>query len=525
MRKFVKILSWFFVLWAAAMVLLQAASLLINGASRETLTVVSELLVFAWFGLIYFFRRPFARVIKIIPRPGWRFVIVGYLSTVVAELVYMFSKPIHPVVGWDLLLTAPWYLLWLIFWFALLRKYNYTLTEAFILGGFHGFIIEGLLNNPLLAFVGLPLFIVLYGAFFIIPYLLMKPDFTEQQPASLGKKIRLSFVPLIAFIIGAIWILALVKIFGLTLHASDWPAIRKNDIAQVSSEWQEPKLLPFNTAGWQEGNYISPDGQTFYFGYINVDAFRLRLGDGQLKKIGPSLDDQKTCLLGALGNWNCGDYPRYDLFYVEKTSGGWSEPRPHSLTLNCPVQSITLVNENKAYFVTSFDDHCREKDIAYSEKINGAWQPAKKIEAVSSVYWDDDPYVNQADNEMFFWSQRPAKFQGHNIYRSVKANGAWQAPELLPPPINSAGDDLQTFVYGDYLYFVSNRQPTGKPMGIYRSKIMGGNQWGEPEMVVSSKFAVGEPSLPADGGRLYFEQIFTDGQGNFKAEMLFAERK
>src|SRR3989344_7053958 len=117
MRKFVKILSWFFVLWAAAMVLLQAASLLINGASRETLTVVSELLVFAWFGLIYFFRRPFARVIKIIPRPGWRFVIVGYLSTVVAELVYMFSKPIHPVVGWDLLLTAPWYLLWLIFWF------------------------------------------------------------------------------------------------------------------------------------------------------------------------------------------------------------------------------------------------------------------------------------------------------------------------------------------------------------------------------------------------------------------------
>ncbi|MFH1169988.1 MAG: hypothetical protein V1704_00235 [Candidatus Vogelbacteria bacterium] len=305
----------------------------------------------------------------------------------------------------------------------------------------------------------------------------------------------------------------------------NWETIRADDVARVSPEWGEPQLMPFNTDGWQEGDYISPDGNTFYFGYINVDAFRIQFGDGKLVKIGPSIDNKKTCLLGPTGSMNCGDSPRYDLFYVEKTANGWSAPQPHPLTLNCPVQSITLVNDHKAYFIASFDDQCSEKVIAYSEKKNGQWGSAIKIDEVSSTFWDDDPFVNQEENEMFFWSKRPAKFKGHNIFRSEKVNGKWQSPELLPEPINSEGDDMQTFVYENYLYFVSNRQPTGMPMGIYKSKRLGNNKFGEPELVVSSKLGVGEPSIPNDGSRLYFEQIFTDGKGNFKADMMYVNRK
>ena len=200
------------------MMLLQLVNLIKNGASRETLTVVSELLIFTWFGFVYLFRRPLSKLIKIISSQYSRFVIIGYLSTVVAELVYMFSAPLHRQIVWDLTLTAPWYLGWMILWFPLIKKYNYTLTEVFVLAGLHGFIIEGLLNSPLLAFLGPPLFIALYGSFFIVPYLLMKNDFTDQQPISFGKKIKLSFIPLIAFVVSLIWIAILVKTFNLTLH-------------------------------------------------------------------------------------------------------------------------------------------------------------------------------------------------------------------------------------------------------------------------------------------------------------------
>ena len=218
MAKSGKVLKWVFWIWTIVMVLLQFANLFINGVNRGTLAVVSEMLIFAWFGFVYFLRNPLSKIIKIIPNRYSRFVVVGYLSTVVAELVYMFSLPMHRNVAWDLILTAPWYVLWMIFWYKIIRKYDYSLVEAFILAVIHGFIVEGLLNNPLLALIGMPLFIALYGCFFIVPYLLMKDDFKEQHHVSLWKKIKMSFIPLIALIIGFIWILILVKIFGLTLH-------------------------------------------------------------------------------------------------------------------------------------------------------------------------------------------------------------------------------------------------------------------------------------------------------------------
>src|SRR3989344_4008600 len=173
---------------------------------------------------------------------------------------------------------------------------------------------------------------------------------------------------LFLFVFLIIMVLLVVAAFGnkpiidpipvLVAVSLGWEEIRKNDIAQVSPEWSVPKLLSFNTAGWQEGGYISPDWGTFYFGYIDVDAFRIQHGDGTTVKIGPSLDNKKTCLIGPTGKWNCGDTPRYDLFYVEKTVGSWSTPKPHPLTLNCPVQSLTMVGQDKAYFVASFEDNC-----------------------------------------------------------------------------------------------------------------------------------------------------------------------
>ncbi len=213
-----RVLKWIFWIWVVLMLLLQIANLFMNGVNRGTLIIFSEFLIFVWFGFIYFLRKPLSKIIKKIPNKYLRFVVVGYLSTVVAELVYMFSHPMHRNVVWDLILTAPWYILWMALWFKILKKYDYSLVEAFVLAGVHGLIIEGLLNSPLLALMGLPLFIALYGCFFIVPYLLMKDEFKGQKHASLWKKIKMSFVPLIAFIIGFIWIFSLVKIFGLTLH-------------------------------------------------------------------------------------------------------------------------------------------------------------------------------------------------------------------------------------------------------------------------------------------------------------------
>ena len=204
------------------MLFLQMVNLQKEGPNRETLTLVSEALVFIWAGLVYLLRKPLSRLIKVIRNESLRFVAVGYFSTVVAETVYMFSKPIHQVWIIDIVLTAPWYVLWMFLWYGVLKKYEFTLWQAFLLGGFHGFVVEGVLTgiifNPILALLSLPLLTALYGSFFIVPYLLMKEDFKNQQPVSPRRRFWVSLSPLLAYIPGAIWILVLVVAFGLKLH-------------------------------------------------------------------------------------------------------------------------------------------------------------------------------------------------------------------------------------------------------------------------------------------------------------------
>jgi hypothetical protein len=220
MNRFVK---YAFYVLAAAFFLLQVVNLIKNGPSRDTLVVISELLLVVWLGIIFVLQLPLRFILKIIPSKMVRFVLLGYVSTVVAETVYIFSKPLHQNLVIDLILTTPWYILWMIAWFYILRRYNFSIHEAFILGGFHGFVVEGILSgflfgSPILAIVSIPLFSMIYGCFFIVPYLVLKPDFDSQNAVTLPKKAAVSLIPLLAYIPGFIWILMLTAALKLTLH-------------------------------------------------------------------------------------------------------------------------------------------------------------------------------------------------------------------------------------------------------------------------------------------------------------------
>tara|TARA_Y100000310_G_scaffold345859_1_gene471612 strand:- start:7132 stop:8796 length:1665 start_codon:yes stop_codon:yes gene_type:complete len=308
-------------------------------------------------------------------------------------------------------------------------------------------------------------------------------------------------------------------------HEMDWSEIRANAVAFTSDEWGEPQLLSFSTGGWEEAAYISPTGEEFFFIYTNIDVFNF-LFNNEVRVTGPIRDDEYQCTherFPQLPPHECGKWPRADLFYTQKDGNSWTEPIPHPLTLERPVGGFVYAGENKAYFMTGFEDDV--EDIGYAERVNGVWGDPIKIEIVSSEYSDSDPFVNYSDDEMFFWSNRPAEFANHNIYRSVKVNGNWQEPELLPAPINNNGDDMQTFLFEDTLYFASDLGIVGNNISIYKSRSLADNEWAEPELVISSNFAVGEPSLTADGQRLYFEQIFTDGQGNYNPDLFYVEKE
>lgn len=286
---------------------------------------------------------------------------------------------------------------------------------------------------------------------------------------------------------------------------------RQTDIAKISDEWQGPVFMKsINTTGWEDGAYISADGKTLYFVYMNIDLLKLP----EIIKNGPNRDSKKTCRPA------CGQYPRIDLFYSTKNlSGKWQTPKPHPLTVPRPVGGLVLANENKAYFHMEKDDGLKT-EIYFAEKSGGKWQSPQKISALSSAYKDDDPHVTSDENEIFFWSDRPGMGRT-DIYVSKKINGEWQKPMPLPPPINGPSNDMQPFLRQNILYFASDRD--GKPK-IYKSERIGEN-WGIPKIVIESNFAVGEPTLTADGKFLYFVQIFQSESQGHNADIFYLERK
>lgn len=211
--KVTKGLVFRLIFWMLAvfMVCVQIAALATEGFTRETLVVVSELLILMWFVLVYLLRKPLRAIVANLPWRWLRFVFLGVLSTTVAETAYIFSKPLHDNLAADIFLTLPWYFLWMLSWHMILSKYEFTLGEAFYLAGLHGFIIEGVLHgilaNPALAILSLPLFTAIYGFIFIVPYAVLKDDYLGGAKIKLKKKFIYSLAPLLAYIPGAIWII------------------------------------------------------------------------------------------------------------------------------------------------------------------------------------------------------------------------------------------------------------------------------------------------------------------------------
>lgn len=106
-------------------------------------------------------------------------------------------------------------------------------------------------------------------------------------------------------------------------------------------------------------------------------------------------------------------------------------------------------------------------DMYYCELINSEWsEPVNLGPVVNSSRAENYPYMHQS-GKLYFTSDRPGGIGKLDVYFTTLSNGSWEAPVLLPEPINSAEDDF-ALVAGDNLqtgYFSSNRN---KEDNIYR---------------------------------------------------------
>jgi hypothetical protein len=138
----------------------------------------------------------------------------------------------------------------------------------------------------------------------------------------------------------------------------------------------------------------------------------------------------------------------------------------------------------------------------------------------------NNPHYCAAKDELWFDRDDTELY----VLKDAEVSGFAGVPELAPNPLNSylsGAQESQPWLTEDCntIYFSSSRDRFGTGPAIYTATRMGGGAWSKPQVVVKSRFGVGEPTLTADMGKLFFVQILQNSKGQFTTNLFYTEKK
>ncbi len=119
--------------------------------------------------------------------------------------------------------------------------------------------------------------------------------------------------------------------------------------------------------------------------------------------------------------------------------------------------SPTTSDNGKLLIYTSCEMNFKKNscDLYYLEKRGNSWtEPMKMSEKVNSDYWDSQPFLY--GDMLFFVSNRPGGSGGRDIYFTKKSGGEW-VKAVNYNEVNSSYEEVSPFVREGILYFSSDR--------------------------------------------------------------------
>ena len=200
--------------------------------------------------------------------------------------------------------------------------------------------------------------------------------------------------------------------------------------------WNPPQVISFSGKYIDLTPFPSPDGKRLYFASNR-----------------PLVKGGKPGNAGQLNIW-----------VVEKTETGWSEPVSLGAHINSGRREDTpsVALEGTVYFGGKSDDPQNRSNVIFrSEFINGQYTKRKQLSNVlNSNYLDGTPFISPDESYILFTSFRPGGYGMSDLYISFyRKDGTWTKPENMGKEINTPAKEGYPYVSpeGKYLFFNSNR--------------------------------------------------------------------
>jgi len=193
----------------------------------------------------------------------------------------------------------------------------------------------------------------------------------------------------------------------------------------VKGKWNTPEVMPASGQYADADPFITADGSRFYF-------ISNRPVPGKSK-------------------------PDLDIWVMEKTATGWSEPK----NVGPPINSAgsewypTLAANGTMYFGSDREGGKGRTDIYRARLVNGKYSEAENLgDVINTQFNEFEPLIAPDESFLIFMAGGRADGRGGlDLYITYNRNGNWTKPLNLGDKINSSGNEYSPTISPDGKYF------------------------------------------------------------------------
>ncbi len=159
-----------------------------------------------------------------------------------------------------------------------------------------------------------------------------------------------------------------------------------------------------------------------------------------------------------------------NLFKTYREKNSWVEPVALD-SLNAPaflMHPSVSPDGNILVYSSDFNSEYKDTDIWMAYRIGGSWGAAVRLDEINSPGNEITPFLKSEDS-LYFATNGQEGPGGYDIFLSVKLEGIWQRPELVPS-VNSEFDDSDPCILQDgSIIFASDRAAGAGGLDLYIS--------------------------------------------------------
>jgi hypothetical protein len=220
-----------------------------------------------------------------------------------------------------------------------------------------------------------------------------------------------------------------------------------------SGDWQSPRVAPFSGEHVDIDPFVTPDGSRLFFSSIRPD-------DGEPR-------------------------PALDLFVMERTDTGWSEPVRLGPEVNTHLDELyaSVDAAGTLYFASgpAAPTPSANWNVYRADPHGAGFLPRAHLDGVNlRLPWDPErptrdwtfnPEISHDGRTLIFTSLREGGHGLGDLYISRRDEDGWSAPRNLGPLVNTAHDEFHPTLSPDgrWLYFARTLvAPQLVPSNFYR---------------------------------------------------------